>query len=169
MSGVNSSTDYGGSHFLGMSNAREDNRGSKTRKTGRRKARNKGKQREEWLLLHVKGSSIQRSKSQSSLLSIQSAGSYGSAISAFSNFTAHAIEVDERAWEEIALLRRKHSDKINLITAEVQATVDSCSIQKNVNMTINNGLKKIKELIAAIDSDQNSATEKKIATRRGWQ
>ena len=46
---------------------------------------------------------------------------------------------------------------IDLITAEVQATIDSCSLQKNVNMTIKDGLKKIRELVAAIERDYRIA------------
>ena len=38
--------------------------------------------------------------------------------------------------------------------------IDSCNIQKNVNMTIKDGLKKINMLIAAIDRNQISATKK---------
>ena len=49
------------------------------------------------------------------------------------------------------MLRREQSRNIDLIKAKVQAMIDSCNIQKNVNMTIKDGLKKINMLIAAID------------------
>ena len=62
MSGANVSTDSGGSHSLGMShvqrreiNARGNNPGSKTRKTGKRQTRKQGEQREEMPLLNVDG------------------------------------------------------------------------------------------------------------------
>ena len=42
---------------------------------------------------------------------------------------------------------------IDLIKAEVQKMIDSFSIHKNVNMTIKDGLKKIKKSIAAIDGE----------------
>ena len=64
---------------------------------------------------------------------------YESAVSAFSNFTAHAVEVDELAWEEIAVLRCEQARKINLIKAEVQAMIASSKIQKNVNMAVKDG------------------------------
>ena len=48
-------------------------------------------------------------------------------------------------------MRREQSRNIDLIKAEVQAMIDSCNIQKNVNMTIEDGVKKINMLIAAID------------------
>ena len=95
VSGANGSTDSGRSRLLGMnhvqngeSNARGDNPGSKTSKTWKRQDRKKGEGAEELPLLHVDSSPIQRSGSQSSLLSVQSAGSYKSAVNAFSNFTA---------------------------------------------------------------------------------
>ena len=98
------STDSGGSHSLDMSqvqsgesNARGDNPLSKTRKTGRRQARKKGVQGDELPLLQVNSSPIQRSESQSSLLSAQSAGSYGRAVSAFSKSTESAVEINKRA------------------------------------------------------------------------
>ena len=97
-----------GSHSLGMShihsgesNARGDNLGSKTRKTSKKQTSQKGEKREELPLLQVDGPSIQRSGSQSSLLSVQSAGSYGSTASAFSNATADAVMVDHEQWEQI--------------------------------------------------------------------
>ena len=46
--------------------------------------------------------------------------------------------------------------------------IDSCNIQKNVNMTIKDGLKKIKMLIAAIDRNQISATEKEDCYQKGF-
>ena len=75
------------------SNARGDNPISKTHKTSRRQARKKGVQRNDLLLLQVNSSSTQRSGSQFSLLSVQSAGRYGSAVSAFSNASADAAKV----------------------------------------------------------------------------
>ena len=48
------------------------------------------------------------------------------------------------------------------------AMIDSCNIQKNVNMTIKDGLKKIKMLIAAIDRNQISATEKEDRYQKGF-
>ena len=65
------------------------------------------------------------------------------------------------------MLRREQSRNIDLIKAEVQAMIDSCNIQKNVNMTIKDGLKKIKMLIAAIDRNQISATEKEDRYQKG--
>ena len=53
-------------------------------------------------LLAIDGPSIQRSGSQSSLLSVQSAGSYRSAISAYSKTKADAIMVDNGHWDEIS-------------------------------------------------------------------
>ena len=104
VSGANGSTDSGGSHSLGMShvqrgesNARGDNPLSKTRKTGRRQARKKGVQGDELPFLQVNSTPIQRLESQSSLFSVQSAGSYGSAVIAFSNSTESAVEIDKRA------------------------------------------------------------------------
>ena len=76
----------------GESNARGDNPVSKTSKTGRRQARKKGVQGDDLPLLQVNISPIQRSESQSSLLGVQSAGSYGSAVSAFSNASADAVK-----------------------------------------------------------------------------
>ena len=118
-------------------------------------------------LLNADGPSIQRSGSQSSLLSVQSAESYGSTVNAFSNFTAQAVKLDEQVWEEIAELRRAQARNIDLIKTEVQTMVDSCSIQVNVNMTIKVGLKKIKELVDAIGRDHSSATEKEIHYQKG--
>ena len=65
------------------------------------------------------------------------------------------------------MLRREQSRNIDLIKAEVQAMIDSCNIQKNVNMTIKDGLKKINMLIAAIDRNQISATEKEDRYQKG--
>ena len=86
-----------------------------TRKTVRGQARKKGEQREEFPLLNVDGPSIQRSGSQSSLLSVLSTGSYGSAVSAFSNSTEYAVNVCKRHWEEVVELRCKRARKIALI------------------------------------------------------
>ena len=79
---------------------------------------------------------------------MQSAGSNGSAASAFSNASADAVRMDKKNWKEIVELRREQADNIDRIKVEVQAMIDSCNIQKNVNMTIKDGLKKLKTLVA---------------------
>ena len=99
----------------GESNARGDNPGLKTRRTFRGQARKKGEQREELPLLNVDGPSIQRSGSQSSLHSVQSARSYGSAVSAFSNSTEYAVNYCKRHWVEEVELRCKQARNIALI------------------------------------------------------
>ena len=65
----------------------------------RKQARKKGKEVEDFSILHVDVPTIQRSGSHSSLLSVKSAVSYGRAVSAFINFTAHAVEINEGAWD----------------------------------------------------------------------
>ena len=60
----------------------------------------------------------------------------------------------------ISALHCEQARKIDLTKADVQGMIDSCKIQKNVNMTVKDGLKKIKELIAAINRDHSLATEK---------
>ena len=57
-------------------------------------------------------------------------------------------------------LRSEQAGNIDLIRAEMQAMIDSCNIQKNVNMTIKDGLKKLKTLVAVIERDQKIACEK---------
>ena len=160
VSGANGSTDSGGSHSLdmsqvqsGKSNARGDNPVSKTRKTSKRQARKRGVQGDDLPLLQVNSSPLQRSKSQSSLLSVQSTGSYGSAVSAFSNASADAVKALKSHWEKIAELRLKQERNINDIKIELQAMTDSCNVQKNVNMTIKEAFQKIRQLVDAIDRD----------------
>ena len=85
-------------------------------------------------LLHFDSLSIQKSESQASLLSAYSAGSYGSVISAFSKPTAEANEIDHEHWEDIVRLRSEQTGNIDFIKAEVQAMINTCNIQKNVNM-----------------------------------
>ena len=63
-----------------------------------------GVQGDDLPFLQVDSSSVQRSRSQSSLLSVQSAGSYGSAVSAFSNASANAVKACNRHWEVIVEL-----------------------------------------------------------------
>ena len=157
VSGANGSMDSGGSHSLGMSqvqcgesNARGNKPGSKTQDS------------EEAGLLQVDSSSIQRSGSQSSLLSVQSAGSYGSAVSVFSNDSANAAKACNRHWVEIVELRLEQARNIDLITAKLEDTTKSCNVQKNVNMTIKEGLKKI---VDAIDRDHNAARRMKESYR----
>ena len=40
--------------------------------------------------------------------------------------------------------------------AELEAITESCNLQKNVNMTIKKDLKKIKDLVYAIDRDHDA-------------
>ena len=72
---------------------------------------------------------------------MQSAESNGSAASAFSNASADAVRIDKKKWAEIVELRREQVANIDRIKVEVQAMIDKCNIQKNVNMTIKDGLK----------------------------
>ena len=111
-------------------------------------------------LLQVNSSPIQKSESQSSLLSVQSAGSYESAVSAFSNASPDAVKALKSFWEEIDELRLEQERNINDIKVELQAMTDSFNVQKNVNMTIKEGLKKIRQLVDAIDRDHQSAKAK---------
>ena len=70
-------------------------------------------------LLKVDSSSIQRLGSQTILLSVQSAGSYGSVASSFSNASADAVRIGKKQWEEIVELRRAQAANIDRIKVEV--------------------------------------------------
>ena len=50
---------------------------------------------------------------------------------------------------------------------KIQAIIKSCGKQKNVNMTIKDGLKKINEVIVAIANDHNLAIEKQAIYHEG--
>ena len=152
----------------GESTAKGDNPGSKTRKTRKRQRRKKVDGGDELPLLQVDSSLIQRSGSQSSLLSVQSVGSYRSAVSSFSNASADAFKACNRHWE----LRLKQQRNIYLIKAEVQAMTNNCDVQ---NRTIKEGLTKIRELVTAIDVDHKLAKNKDelliiiVDIQRGWE
>ena len=73
------------------------------------------------------------------------AASATSATSAFRNQTAADVDDNERRWYEIVKLRNEQARNIDLFKTKVQAVIKSCSIQKNVNMPIKDGPKKIKE------------------------
>ena len=64
-------------------------------------------------------------------------------------------------------MRLKQAGNIELIKVEVQAIIDSCNIQKNVKMTIKNGLKKLKDLVVAIERDHKVARDKEHRYKRG--
>ena len=58
----------------------------------------------------------------------------------------------------------------------MQAMIDSCSIQMNVDMPIKDGLKRINELVTLIARDHSSALEKDVTYKKlltflgkGWQ
>ena len=87
-------------------------------------------------------------------------------VSAFSNATIDAIKTCDRHWEEIAGLCLEQGRNIGLIAAEVEAMTKSCNVQKNVNMTIKEGLKKIRDLVDAIDRDHKAASEKEKSYRQ---
>ena len=108
-------------------------------------------------LLQFDGALVQRSHSQISLLSVKSAGSSGNVVSASSNATADAIRVGNDLWEEIFEFFLEQTRNIDRITAEVKDILDSSNVQKNVNMTITDGLKKITELVSTIDRDHKLA------------
>ena len=119
MSGANASTDSGENPVQSReSNTRRDNPRSKTRKTRRIQARKKYKQGEDLPVLHIESFSIQRSGSQSSLFSLQSAGSYKSAVIRLQQLY-HAVEVDKEIWKETVVLRREQALKIVIIKGEL--------------------------------------------------
>ena len=57
-------------------------------------------------------------------------------------------------------MRLEQELNINDIKVELQAMTDSCNVQKNINMTIKDGLKKIRQLVDAIDRDHKTAKAK---------
>ena len=74
--------------------------------------------------------------------------------------------MDKKNWKEIEL-RREQAANIDRIKVEVQAMIDSCNIQKNVNMTIKDGLKKLKTLVPVIERDQKIACKKEDWSQDG--
>ena len=66
----------------------------------------------------------------------------------------------KKFWKEIIKLRCEQACNITLINAEVQTMIDSTKVQKNVNMTIEDGLKKINDFVALISKDHSSARKK---------
>ena len=62
-------------------------------------------------------------------------------------------------------MRHEQACNIDLITAKIESMTTSCNFQKNVNMTIKNGLNKIRDLVYAIDRDHKAATKKEESYR----
>ena len=81
----------------GKSNARGDNPKLKSRKTQRRQEKKKRKEGKELPLLQVDSILIQKSESQTSLLSVRNAGSYKSAVSATSTIGAFSKQTEAEA------------------------------------------------------------------------
>ena len=69
-------------------------------------------------------------------------------------------------WEEIAELRLQQESNIDLIKAELQGMTDSCNVQKNVNMTIKEGLKKIGQLDRKLQEDCEDLRQDRTKTER---
>ena len=63
-------------------------------------------------------------------------------------------------------MRFEQERNIDHIRAELQAMTDSCNDQKNVNTTIKDGSKKMRQLVDAIDKDHKSAKAKDDFYRR---
>ena len=57
-------------------------------------------------------------------------------------------------------MRLEQARNIDLITAELEVMAKICNVQKNVNMTIKDGLKKIRGLVDAIERDHKAARKK---------
>ena len=143
-------------------NTRGDDSASKTRKTRKIRARKKDPDGENLPLLHVHGIPIQRSGSQSSLLNVQSAGSYENVVSVFSNALPDTVNYTNKVWREMANLHNEQARNIDDIRTEVQTMISSCNIQKNVNMPIKDGLKIINGLVDLIVKDHSLAKKKEI-------
>ena len=93
--------------------------------------------------IHVERLGIHRSVSVNSLASNAS-----SVVSAFSNATADDLEYVDKYWDAIQALR-KEEEEIVLpdIEKKIAAMNEACNVQRNVSMTIKNGIKGIEDAV----------------------
>ena len=136
-------------------NARGENPVSKTSKVSNRIP-----------TITLDGITRDRTGSQSSLSSIGSAESLESAASTSSNMTAIDVAACKKKWEEIAELRKRMNCQIGLIKGRLKDMSHSLTVQKNVNMTVKDGVKDIVLWIERVELDHEEIIGKETAYQK---
>ena len=99
------------------------------------------------------GLRLQRTRSESSLSSIESVKILVSATSTSSNMTAIAFAVSKKKWEEVAKLRKKMNCEIGLIKGRLKKMRESFERQKSVCKTVKDGVEDIVLWIEHVEED----------------